>query len=178
MPQAVTSGVAQVIASIPDEIPVLLDAKRGDIGSTSVAYADAVFMSPRITGVTLNAYMGWDSVEPFVTGAHSDKGVFILCKTSNPSSSDLQEVAIGGSNEKMYELVARTAQEYERRAGEAAPPSSASSSRIGLVVGATDPIALARVRKANPTAWLLTPGVGAQVCCGQDGSSRALCSLP
>ncbi|MEJ2733936.1 MAG: orotidine-5'-phosphate decarboxylase [Anaerolineae bacterium] len=123
-------------------LPVLLDAKRGDIGSTARAYARAAFEVWGADALTVNPYLGGDSVTPFT--AHADKGVFLLCHTSNPGATDLQTLPC--PSRPLYEHVARQAATWG----------------TGLVVGATYPQALARVRALAPQAWILLPGVGAQ----------------
>lgn len=151
-------ALKDVIAAIQKEsdrlgshIPVILDAKRGDIASTAGAYASSTFEQLGADAVTLNPYLGQDSIEPFLT--YPGKGVFLLCKTSNPGAGDLQDLPIRNHKNGrvlLYEHVARLAQQWNTR------------DNIGLVVGATQPEALLRVRKAAPDAWLLAPGVGAQ----------------
>ncbi|NJD25825.1 MAG: orotidine-5'-phosphate decarboxylase [Betaproteobacteria bacterium] len=139
-----------LIAHIHDRhpgIPVILDAKRGDIGSTAEQYAVEAFGRFQADAVTVNPYMGRDSVEPYL--AHPDKGVILLCRTSNPGGSDLQFLDVGG--EKLYERVARLA------AGD-----WNTSGQIGLVVGATFPAEIARVREIVGDMPLLVPGIGAQ----------------
>ncbi len=128
-------------------IPVILDAKRGDIGSTAEQYAIEAFERYRADAVTVNPYMGRDSVDPYL--AYPDKGVILLCRTSNPGGSDLQFLDVGG--EKLYERVARLA------AGE-----WNTSGQIGPVVGATFPAEIARVREIVGDLPLLVPGIGAQ----------------
>lgn len=140
------AALTDVIATIPDDIPVILDAKRGDIASTSEAYAKAIFDSLGAHAVTVNPYLGADSIAPFLQ--RPECGVFVLCKTSNPGADDLQSLFVG--NEPMYVQVARQAQSWSKH------------DNLGLVVGATDPHALAQVRAAAPDLWLLSPGVGAQ----------------
>ena len=139
------------IAAVPSDIPVLLDAKRGDIGSTAAAYARACFEELGVDAVTLSPYLGKDSVAPFA--AYPDKGLFVLCHTSNPTAGAFQK------------LIARNGQDhgedgplYLRVASEAV----SWSPTVGLVVGATYPQALAEVRSVAPEAWLLAPGIGAQ----------------
>ena len=132
--------------------PVVLDAKRGDIGSTAEQYAKEAFERYRADAVTVNPYLGHDSVEPYL--AHADKGVILLCRTSNPGGSDLQfcEVAReAGGTEKLYERVARLVATRWNRNGNCA-----------LVVGATFPAELARVREITGDLPLLVPGIGAQ----------------
>ncbi len=134
----------ETLAAIPPEIPVLLDAKRGDIGSTAAAYARACFQVLGVDAVTLSPYLGWDSVEPFAR--YPDKGLFVLCHTSNPSAAALQGLRVEGR--PLYQIVA------EQVLGRAP--------NVGLVVGATYPEVLAQVRALAPDRWLLVPGVGAQ----------------
>lgn len=152
----------EVLAAIPPEVPVILDAKRGDIASTAEAYALSAFETIGADAVTLNPYMGYDSIEPFLKSP--TRGSFLLCKTSNPGSADLQDITLGGDNSthKLYEEVARLAQSWNTR------------NNIGLVVGATHPEALHRVRTLAPDLWLLAPGVGPQ---GADLSSALRAGL-
>lgn len=142
-----TQALMDVIAYVPEGIPVILDAKRGDIASTAQAYARAAFETLNADAITINPYLGYDAVEPFI--GESEKGVFLLCKTSNPGAADLQDLNLISSLH-LYEQVARLAQEWNRL------------DNIGLVVGATQPAALARVRSLAPDLWFLAPGVGAQ----------------
>ncbi|MFN8464323.1 MAG: orotidine-5'-phosphate decarboxylase [Caldilineaceae bacterium] len=146
-------ALRQTLALIPPHIPVLLDAKRGDIGSTAEAYARACFDDLGVDGVTLSPYLGKDSIEPFAR--HAGKGLFVLCHTSNPGAGEFQELEIADwrtldrePNQPLYIHVARTA--------------TAWSPDVGLVVGATFPQAIADVRSAAPQAWFLIPGIGAQ----------------
>jgi len=143
----------QTLDLIPAHIPVILDAKRGDMGNTSVAYARACFEQWNVDAVTLSPYLGRDSIEPFTR--YGDRGLFVLCHTSNPSAGDFQSLEINdwrtldrAPNEPLYLNVARTA--------------TAWSANVGLVVGATYPAAIAAVRAVAPQAWFLVPGVGAQ----------------
>jgi orotidine-5'-phosphate decarboxylase len=127
--------------------PVVLDAKRGDIGSTAEQYAVEAFERFKADAVTVNPYMGRDSVDPYL--AWPDKGVILLCRTSNPGGSDLQFLDVGGI--KLYEHVARlVAQDWN------------ASGNCGLVVGATFPAEIARVRELTGDMPLLVPGIGAQ----------------
>jgi uridine monophosphate synthetase len=135
------------------KIPVILDAKRGDIASTAEAYAKSTFENLDADCITLSPYLGKDSIEPFIQ--KSEKGVFLLCKTSNPGSGDLQDLMVTIDNGPsttvyLYEHVARLAQQWN------------SKNNIGLVVGATHIQAMKRVRAAAPDLWFLAPGVGAQ----------------
>jgi len=138
----------KVIAAIPDGIPVILDAKRGDIASTAEAYARAAFKALGADAITISPYLGRDSVEPFLKDP--ENGVFLLCKTSNPSASDFQDQVIAGTGETLFERVARTVDAWEM------------PGQVGLVVGATYPEEMRRVRRLAPQNWILAPGVGAQ----------------
>jgi orotidine-5'-phosphate decarboxylase len=127
-------------------LPVILDAKRGDIGATAEHYAREAFERYGADAVTLSPYMGYDSVEPFL--AYADRGAFLLCRTSNTGGNDFQMLDAGGA--KVYEHIARRAREWSR------------NSALGLVVGATFPAELAHVRSIVGTMPLLVPGIGAQ----------------
>ena len=153
--------LAKVTAMIDPSIPILLDVKRGDIGSTAMAYASASYDHLGAHGVTLSPLMGWDSVEPFITGKYENKGgAFLLCKTSNPGSNDLLALELS-SGDTLYEKIASLAQTWSQRAS--TTNSSSSISKLGLVVGATDAVALTKARAAaGPDIWILAPGVGAQ----------------
>jgi uridine monophosphate synthetase len=148
------SALQRVIHAIAEEsqragsvFPVILDAKRGDIASTAEAYARAAFETLGAHGITLSPYLGRDSIEPFI--ADGERGVFLLCKTSNPGAADMQDVVLADGS-PLYEHVARLAQAWNTRGN------------VGLVVGATHPQAVARVRALAPDLWFLVPGVGAQ----------------
>ena len=144
-------ALKKLISHINDlDIPLILDAKRGDIASTAEAYAKSIFDHLSADAVTLNPYLGKDSVDPFIKNA--EKGAFLLCKTSNPGSDDLQNLLVktSGIATPLYIHVAKLAQLWN------------TNNNIGLVVGATQPEALARVRAATPDLWFLAPGVGAQ----------------
>jgi len=147
-------ALKQVIEAIDAEskrlgsmIPVILDAKRGDIASTAEAYAKAVFETVGAHCVTLSPYLGKDSIDPFLN--YPEKGVFLLCKTSNSGSGDLQDITLA-DGDLLYEHVAKLAQTWNTK------------NNIGLVVGATHVEATKRVRAAAPDLWFLAPGVGAQ----------------
>ncbi len=143
-------ALSEVIAAIPEDTPVVLDAKRGDISSTADAYARSVFETLKAQAVTLNPYLGYDSLKPFIKDP--SHGAFLLCKTSNPGSVDLQELAVSSGERvlRLYEKVALLAQDWN------------DGNNVGLVVGATQPEALRRVRRLTPNLWFLSPGVGAQ----------------
>jgi orotidine-5'-phosphate decarboxylase len=140
----------QTIDYIPVGIPVIADAKRDDIGNTAKAYARAIFDKLGAGAVTVNPYLGFDSVEPFLN--YKDKGVFILCRTSNKGAADFQSVKVEfeGREMPLYQAVARKASEWNK------------SKNIGLVVGATYPDELKALRMAYPDMPFLIPGVGAQ----------------
>jgi uridine monophosphate synthetase len=127
-------------------VPVILDAKRGDIGDTSKAYARMAFETLGVDAITVNPYLGGDAVAPFLE--REERGAFVLCRTSNPGAADLQLRRLNGV--PLYERIVELAQSWNRRGN------------VGLVVGATDPAAVARVRSLAPDLWLLVPGVGAQ----------------
>jgi len=135
-----------VIEGVPKNIPVILDAKRGDIGNTARAYARAAFDELGVDAITVNPYMGYDAIEPFIE--YRDKGVFVLCRTSNPGAADFQALDCGGK--PLYRLVADRVEEWNKHGN------------IGLVIGATQPEELKAIREAHPTLPLLIPGVGAQ----------------
>ena len=132
-------------------VPVILDAKRGDIGSTAEQYAKEAFERYGADAVTLSPFMGFDSIEPYL--AYHGKGAFLLCRTSNPGGDDLQNQRLASIEGQplLYEHVARLAQGPWNRNGQ-----------LGLVVGATYPQEIERVRSIAPTLPLLIPGVGAQ----------------
>jgi len=146
--------IAHIRARHPG-VPVILDAKRGDIGSTAEQYAREAFERYRADAVTVNPYMGFDSIEPYL--GDPSHGVILLCRTSNPGGSDLQALRVGDADagapagERLYERVARLAAGPWNRTGQ-----------LGLVVGATFPAELARVRALAPRLPLLVPGIGAQ----------------
>ncbi len=137
-------ALERIIEYIPEEIPVLLDVKRCDIGATAEAYATACFSALKADAVTLSPYMGRDAVDPF--SKYPDKGLFVLARTSNPGAVELQELRVDG--EELYSLVARKA--------------AAWSPSVGLVVAGNDTKALAKLRGELPDTWFLAPGIGTQ----------------
>lgn len=148
------TALKQVVEAVQEEskrygslIPVILDAKRGDIASTAEAYAKSTFENLGAHCITLNPYLGRDSIDPFIQ--NSERGVFLLCKTSNPGAGDLQDLILE-TGEPLHIRVAKLAQQWNTR------------NNIGLVVGATYPETLARVRSVAPDMWFLAPGIGAQ----------------
>jgi uridine monophosphate synthetase len=153
------TALKQVIEAIQAEsdrmgsmIPVILDAKRGDIASTADAYAKSAFENLGAHCITLSPYLGKDSIDPFL--GYPERGVFLLCKTSNPGSGDLQDLTFAGADGHpplpLYVHVAQLAQQWNTK------------NNIGLVVGATHIEAMRRVREAAPDLWFLAPGVGTQ----------------
>ncbi|MEK9803486.1 MAG: orotidine-5'-phosphate decarboxylase, partial [Curvibacter sp.] len=136
---------------VAPQVPVILDAKRGDIGSTAEQYAKEAFERYGADAVTLSPFMGFDSIEPYLR--YEGKGAFLLCRTSNPGGDDLQAQRLAGlaGEPFVYEHIARQAQGPWNRNGQ-----------LGLVVGATYPAEIERVRAVAPTVPLLSPGVGAQ----------------
>ena len=139
------------IEAVPDGVPVLLDAKRGDLGNTAVAYAKAAFETWGADALTVNPYQGRDAVQPFLD--YEDSGVFVLTRTSNPGGAELQDLRIrgAGSEERpLYEEVAHRAVAWN------------DNGNVGLVVGATVPDELARVRATAGSMPILIPGIGAQ----------------
>jgi orotidine-5'-phosphate decarboxylase len=142
--------MAHMKAVAPD-VPVILDAKRGDIGSTAEQYAREAFVRFQADAVTLSPFMGRDTIDPFL--AYPDKGVILLCRTSNPGGNDwqMQRLADVPGQPRLFEHLAHLAQTEWNTTGQ-----------IGLVVGATFPAEIARVREIAPTLPLLIPGVGAQ----------------
>ena len=129
-------------------VPVILDAKRGDIGSTAEQYAREAFERYGADAVTLSPLLGFDSIEPYLRDP--GHGVFLLCRTSNAGGADLLAQRLA-SGEMLYERIARLAADEWNRNGQ-----------LGLVVGATYPDEIARVRAIAPTLPLLIPGIGAQ----------------
>jgi orotidine-5'-phosphate decarboxylase len=140
-------ALRQVLRGIPRDIPVLVDAKRGDIGSTAEAYARALFDELGADAVTVSPYLGGDALAPFF--AYPDRGVFVLCKTSNPGSGELQNLTLA-DGDPLYVHVARRALTWDQHG------------TLGLVVGATYPSEVEAVRQAAPSVPFLVPGVGAQ----------------
>ena len=140
-------SICEYIRNTYPNIPIVLDAKRGDIGSTAEQYAREAFERYNADAVTVNPYMGYDSVAPYLEW--KDRGVIVLCRTSNPGGSDLQFLESGGK--PIYQHVAQLVSEKWNTNGQ-----------CGLVVGATFPEELAQVRKIVGDMPLLVPGIGAQ----------------
>jgi orotidine 5'-phosphate decarboxylase subfamily 2 len=138
-------ALEETLKAIPKNIPVIADAKRGDIGSTAEAYAKALFDEWAFDAVTVNPYMGKDSVEPFLQ--YSDRGIFILCRTSNPGAQQFQSLTLN-DGQFLYEYLAKMVITW--------------GSNVGLVIGATAPEELQRIHRLVPNTPLLVPGIGAQ----------------
>ena len=138
------------IEAVPDGVPVILDAKRGDFGHSATAYAKAVFDFWQANAVTVNPYQGRDAMQPFLD--YADRGVFVLARTSNPGSAEFQDLHVrsNGTEGPLYEEVARQAVAWN------------DNGNVGLVVGATAPDQLARVRSIAGSMPILVPGIGAQ----------------
>ena len=143
-------ALKRTIKHIPDDIAVIGDAKRGDIGNTAKAYARSIFTNFNFDATTVNPYLGFDSIEPFIQ--YRDRGVFILCRTSNAGAVDFQALRseVESSNRFLFEIVALKASQWN------------IYGNIGLVVGATYPEELRLIRNNHPDMPLLIPGIGAQ----------------
>ena len=142
-------ALEETMKMIPDDIPVIIDAKRNDIGATAEAYTKAIFNVLGSDAVTLNPYMGLTSARPWLE--YRDKGYFMLCRTSNPGAADIQELIVTGPSGEKTPLFLHLAKLI-----------SSWSGRIGLVVGGNDPASLKKVRELLPDVWLLAPGIGTQ----------------
>lgn len=144
-------ALKETLSFIPPSLPVIGDAKRGDVGHSAQAYAQALFSYFNFDAATVNPYLGYDSVEPFLS--YREKGVFLLCRTSNPGAADFQSLPLAQPDSAplaLYQVVALKALEWDRY------------DNLGLVVGATFPQELKRVRELCPSLPLLVPGIGAQ----------------
>jgi orotidine-5'-phosphate decarboxylase len=140
------AALERLVGDLPDDHFLVLDAKRGDIGSTSERYAASLFGLLAADAVTLSPYLGVDTVEPFL--AYPGQVVYLVTRTSNPSGGQLQDLSVGGA--PLHERVASWA------------ASTWTDGRVGLVVGATVPAELERLRRIAPTLGFLVPGVGSQ----------------
>ena len=151
-------ALRETVDAIPGNIPIIGDAKRGDIGNTAKAYARAMFEWYRFDAVTVSPYLGGEAIEPFLD--YPDRAVFVICRTSNPGAEDFQGLSVldNGAVRPLYEIVARRARTWNNRGN------------VGLVVGATAPAELERIRDIAPDLPFLIPGVGAQ---GGDIASAA-----
>ncbi|MFC1563888.1 orotidine-5'-phosphate decarboxylase [candidate division KSB1 bacterium] len=142
-------ALQETVEYIPEDIVTVIDAKRGDIGNTSKLYAKAIFDIIGGDCITVNPYMGYDSIEPFLD--FEGKGIFLLCLTSNAGSSDFQKTPLVSGNPLYIEVAERIVEWSERHPG-----------KIGMVVGATHPEDLKRLRDKAPSLPFLIPGIGAQ----------------
>jgi orotidine-5'-phosphate decarboxylase len=144
------NALKETVDYIPKDIPVIDDAKRGDIGNTAKAYARAILDNMNFDAVTVNPYMGYDSVSPFIE--YRNKGIFILCRTSNAGSGDFQSLSCiaDGRNIPLFQMVADRASQWNKYGN------------VGLVVGATYPDELQLLREIYPDMLFLIPGIGAQ----------------
>ncbi len=143
-------ALKRTVKYVPDDIPVIGDAKRGDTGNTAQAYARAIFDNLNFDATTVNPYLAYDSVEPFIQNRY--KGIIILCRTSNASAVDLQSLRCEAESgyRPLFEIVALKASQWNIHGN------------IGLVVGATYPEELKLIRQNYPDMPILIPGIGAQ----------------
>jgi len=143
-------ALKRTVDYLPENIPAIADAKRGDIGNTAKAYAEAIFSHFNFDATTVNPYLGFDSVEPFIQ--YHDKGIFVLCRTSNAGAVDFQSLQCEMENRRLplFEIVALRASQWN------------THGNIGLVVGATYPEELRLIRQSYPDMPLLIPGIGTQ----------------
>jgi orotidine-5'-phosphate decarboxylase len=149
-PERGYAALRKTLAAIPAHVITLADAKRGDVTNTARAYAKAIFDELGFDACTVNPYVGYDSTEPWIE--RPEKGAFILCRTSNPGAADLQDLRVEseGGTRPLYEAVADKARSWDEHGN------------VGLVVGATYPDELKRIRELCPEAPILVPGIGAQ----------------
>lgn len=146
------TALQEVLRAVPASIPVIADAKRGDIGHTASRYAAALFDIYGCDAATVNSYLGYDSVAPFL--AYRERGVILVCRTSNPGARDFQDLLVqenDGQVRPLYEVVARRVRDWNHETGNCA-----------LVVGATYPQEMRTVRELCPDLPILVPGIGAQ----------------
>lgn len=149
------AALERLVRYIPSDIPIILDGKFGDIGSTAEQYARGAFEAFGVDAVTLSPYVGADAIQPFL--AYADKGAFVLARTSNPGAGEFQNLVLehGAKSEEggtLYEMVVRKAMEWHRQ----------GPGMCGLVVGATYPQELEHIRALVPDLLFLVPGVGSQ----------------
>ncbi len=154
-------ALIKTLELIPAEIPVMIDAKRGDIGATAEAYAKLIFNVLGSGAVTLSPYMGKSSADPWLS--YTDKGYFFLCRTSNPEVGRIQELSVGSAGGDL--LFLRIADEV-----------TSWSDRAGLVVAGNDPASLTAVRRRHPHVWILAPGIGAQGGSVEDAVTAGIAS--
>ena len=139
--------LAQVMAAVPKDLPVIGDGKRNDVPHAARFYAKALFDIHGFDAAIVNPYLGLEALEPFFE--YHDRGVFLLCRTSNPGAAAIQDLPLRDGR-LLYEVVAESARDW------------GDSDNLGLVVGATRPVALEKVRAICPSMTLLLPGIGAQ----------------
>jgi orotidine-5'-phosphate decarboxylase len=146
-------SLKRTIQAIPKNIPIIGDGKRSDIGNTAKAYAKTMFAVHGFDAATVSPYMGFDSIEPFID--YWEKGVFVLCRTSNPGAEDFQSLPfiLKGKPVPLFEIVALKAEQWNKKG---------KGHNVGLVVGATYPEELKLIRHNHPRMLLLIPGIGAQ----------------
>jgi orotidine-5'-phosphate decarboxylase len=144
-------ALIDVMASVPPEVPVIIDAKRGDIGNSAAGYAHYLFDVLGADAATVNPYGGTDAVEPFLE--YEERGVIVWCRSSNPSAIDFQDLEVNDNGKKrpFWQSVALKSKEWNRKHG-----------NVGIVMGATYPAQLAEARKLCPDMPILVPGIGAQ----------------
>jgi len=168
-PEQGYTALRRTLAAMPDHVIRLADAKRGDVTNTARAYAQAIFDELGFDACTVNPYVGRDSTGPWIE--RPEKGAFVLCRTSNPGAADLQDLQVqsDGGKAPLCEVVARKARSWDEHGN------------VGLVVGATYPGEMRRIRELCPEMPFLVPGIGAQagelaesVRAGLDGSGRGM----
>lgn len=149
-PERGYAALRKTLAAVPPHVVTLADAKRGDVEHTARAYAHAIYDDLGFDSATVNPYLGADSVEPWIE--RPEKGAFVVCRTSNPGAPDLQDLQVqsGAGPRPLYEVVAERAKAWDRHGN------------VGLVVGATYPGELKRLRELCPDLPILVPGIGAQ----------------
>jgi orotidine-5'-phosphate decarboxylase len=149
-PERGYAALRKTLAAVPPHVITLADAKRGDVANTANAYAKAIFDELGFDACTVNPYVGSDSTEAWIE--RPEKGAFILCRTSNPGAADLQDLPVqtDAGARPLYEIVAEKARSWDRHGN------------VGLVVGATYPGEMRRIRELCPDMPFLVPGVGAQ----------------
>ena len=168
-PERGYAALRETLAAIPSHIITLADAKRGDVEHTARAYATAIYDNLGFDSATVNAYLGFDSVAPWIE--RPEKAAFVVCRTSNPGAPDFQDLstAVDGGARPLYEIVAERAASWDRHGN------------VGLVAGATYPEEMRRLRALCPDMPFLVPGIGAQqgsleaaVRAGVDARGRGL----
>jgi orotidine-5'-phosphate decarboxylase len=161
-PERGYAALRKTLAAVPPHVITLADAKRGDVEHTARAYAKAFFDDLGFDACTVNPYLGYDSVAPWTERAN--KAAFVVCRTSNPGAPDLQDLSVRteGGDRPLYEVVAERAKVWDRHGN------------VGLVVGATYPAEMRRIRVLCPDTPILVPGIGAQAGSLADAVSAGL----